>query len=164
MTKSKRLPSAAVLGLALLGLTPLTADAQEVEKDSLKRIAIEVPQEAFGGLMSGTVIDWSVGVTQVRFNLVPDAKEGTNLDVATGEWELLFYAERCDERRGYPLLHEFFVNTATYGPRVHAFLTSPKRGLIREIGSVELIHDGPSAHHHVDELGPGRHLMGCVDV
>lgn len=164
MRKYRRLPSAAVVGLVLLGLMPLSADAQEVERDLFKRIDIEIPREAFGGLMSGTVIDWSVGVTQVRFNLVPDAKEGTNLDVATGEWELFLYAEGCGQRRTYPLLHEFFVNTTTYGPRVQAFLTSPKQGLTRQIGSIELIHDGPSAHHHVDELGVGRHLMGCVDV
>ena len=164
MELRQRLLTAALVAPALLGLLVPSVVAEQNGKDArTKRGGIEVPREAFNGLMSGAVIDWYDGFTQVRFNLEPDAKQSADLDVATGEWELIFYAERCGERTTFPLLREFFVNTNTYGPRVLVYPNSP-RSLVSKIGSIELIHDGPSPHHHVDELGPGRHHMGCVNA
>lgn len=157
------------VGVTALFLTPVLAGnavADNNGKSDYTTLAeVTVTADQFNRLGNGTVIDWSGGRTQIRFNVDPDEKAGTDLDVATGEWEVQGFAEACGQRRGQPVFHEHFVNTNTYGPRVLVFPTSPEGGMVARLGSIELVHEGPSAHDHFDTMGgPGRHLMACVDV
>lgn len=151
-------------GIALAG--DQGSDGSDGKAEYRKLAEITVTSDQFNGLGNGTVIDWSAeGRTQIRFVVDPDEKAGADLDVATAEWEVQGFAEECGQRRSRPVFHEHFVNTNTYGPRVHVFPPSPAGGMVRLLGSIELIHDGPSAHDHFDTMGgPGRHVMACVNV
>lgn len=163
---------ASVLGA---GLTP-SADAAnreaETKADYTQTAQIKVPGEAMAGIGSGLVDDWSDGTSRVLFNLDPDDLDGSLADGtdSTSEWELIGRTGSCEDvtvdgGSGATLFDESFVNTRVYGPRVLVFLESPPGGMVPALGSIALIHDGPTpTQHAIDQGYSGRHLVACVNA
>lgn len=157
-----------VLLIASLAALSTPALADQPGKDGYTRVTqVQVPPHALAGLGNGTFIDWADSPSQIRFNIQPDVREGTDLTTATAEWSIEAYDTSCGEARGSLVYEGIFVNTNTYGPRLHEFTTP---SLIPRITSFLLVHegstpagDGGAGHEHA--VGdPGRHELACVDM
>lgn len=154
-----------VASLAALA-TPVLAG--QPGKDGYTRVSqVQVPPSALAGFGNGTIIDWADAPSQVRFNIQPDIREGTDLTTATTEWTIEAYDTACGDARGPLVYAGTFVNTPSYGPRLHEF---PTQSLIPRITSFLLVHDGSTpagdggAGHEHAVGNPGRHELACVDI
>ena len=163
---------ASVLGAGLTTSAGAANREGETKADYTQSAQIKVPGDAMGGIGSGLVDDWSDGTSRVLFNLEPDDLDGDLTDGtdSTPEWELIGRTGPCEDvtaegGSGATLFHEPFVNTRVYGPRVLVFPESPPGGMVPALGSIALIHDGPTSTHHAIHQGySGRHLVACVDA
>ena len=90
--------------------------------------------------------------------------EGVESDEEAREWELILHRDAtCSDQTPHStnhLAHFHYSWSNTYGTRV---LTRyyPTFSL-DEIGSVEIVHDGPNFEGHADH--PGRHHLACAAV
>ena len=153
---------AALAGSVLVTATP--ADAARAQL--VARVSFSADQLA--GFAAGSMDQYSDDSVVVRVRLRDDLgtnADGTENDAKSAEWEWNLYAS--DDCSGgatvahdpSQLKHFHFGNPPDqYGPRIlQRYLDGP---LFHEIGSVELVHDGPLSDH--GQTTKGRHHLACV--
>lgn len=131
-------------------LAPAGADGRTPRPDLEAHVTIDGADLA--GFAGGALSQYD-GTTWVQIRLQNHLGSS---HAAAAEWELVAHAAAdCSD----PLAVLSFGNPPDqYGPRVHERVDLT----VDEIGSLELIHEGPLSDH--GQTSPGRHHLACLPI
>ena len=161
MTRSLR------IFLAVVVLASLPQPASAEARPSLV-VRVSFTAEQLGGFSAGDIDEYSDGSILVRMRLrggLGTNADGTENDAMAAEWEFnAFSGSTCGTTAAHDpvrIAHLHYENPVDkYGPRIlERRLDGP---LLNEIGSVELVHEGPLSFH--GQTSPGRHHLACVPL
>lgn len=138
-------------------LAPSTATADEKPEPDA---TIKVAADDLGGFATVNIYRYGNSL------LVRSQLDGRLIhsDAEAGEWELILHADRrCSVREPHSrahLAHFHYGWSTSYGTRVMERIFPDFR--LADIGSVEIVHDGPNFHDHSSHTG--RHHLACAEV
>lgn len=148
-----------VLAALVLVAIALPAGADRHRPPLISEITVE--REELAGIANVAIQQYDDDSFWVRSYIHGDR---VHSDEEAQEWELIWHRDAtCSDRTPHSanhLAHFHYGWSSTYGTRIltRYFPTFS----LEDIGSVELVHDGPNFEDHADHSG--RHHLACASV